>query len=82
VGGAAHDVRQLLVDYFHDLLARTQRLGDLGPRGPLADVGDELLDDAVVHVGLQQGQTDLSRNLLDLLLGEGAAPANPVEGYV
>jgi hypothetical protein len=60
----------------------TEGLRDLGACGPLADVGDELLDDRIVHVGLEEGQPDLTRNLLYLVLGEVAATANPVEGFV
>src|SRR5918995_11355 len=82
VGGAAHQVSQLLVDYLDDLLARTKSLGDLGSCGPLADVGDELLDYAIVHVGLEQGQPDLTCNLLYLVLGKVAATADSVEGFV
>jgi hypothetical protein len=82
VGRPAHQVRELLVHDLDDLLAWAQRLRDLGPRGPLAHVGDELLDDAVVDVGLQEGQPDLARNLLYLVLREVAAAADPVEGLV
>ena len=80
--GAPHQVRKLLVDYLDDLLARTEGLRHFGPRGPLADVGDELLDYAVVHVGLEKGKPDLTRNLLYLVLGEVAAATDPVEGLV
>ncbi len=82
VRGAAHEVRQLLVDDLHDLLARTERFGDLGTRRPLAHVGDELLYDAVVDVRLEEGQTDLARNLLYLVLCKVAAAADAVEGLV
>src|SRR5215203_487377 len=82
VGGAAHQVGELLVHYLDDLLAWTQRLGDLGAGGPLADVGDELLDHAVVHVGFQQGQPDLARHLLYLVFRKVAAAADTVEGLV
>ena len=37
---------------------------------------------AVVHVNLEQGQPDLTRNLLNLLLGEVAATAYPVQSFV
>jgi hypothetical protein len=76
------EVRQLLVDDLDDLLARAQGLGDLGPCRPLADVGDELLYDTVVDVRLEEGQPDLARYLLYLVLSEVAAAADPVEGFV
>jgi hypothetical protein len=82
VRGAAHEVRQLLVDDLDDLLARAKRLRDVRARRPLAHVGDELLYDAVVDVRLEQGQPDLARYLLYLVLGEVAAAADAVEGLV
>ena len=82
MGRAAHQVRELLVHYLDYLLPGAERLGDLGPRGPLAHVGDELLDDRVVDVGLEEGQPYLARNLLYLVLREVAAAADPIEGLV
>jgi hypothetical protein len=68
VRGAAHQVRQLLVDDLDDLLARAQSLRDLSAGRPLADVADELLDDGVVDVRLEEGEPYLARYLLYLVL--------------
>jgi hypothetical protein len=82
VGGAAHQVRELLVHDLDDLLAGAERLRDLGPRCPLAHVGDELLYDGVVHVGLEEREADLARYLLYLIFRKVAAAADAVEGLV
>jgi hypothetical protein len=79
VGRAAHEARQLLVDDLDDLLARAERLRDLGPGRSLPHVADELLDDRVVDVSLEQGEPYLARYLLYLVLGEVPTTAHPVE---
>src|SRR5829696_1060625 len=64
---------------------RARGEGELA-RGPAHEVRellvDDLFDDPVVHVRLEQSQTYLPRDLLDLVLGEGAAAAHPVQGRV
>jgi hypothetical protein len=47
--------------------------------GAHADGGDELLDDAEVDVGLEQGEPDLAHRARDRLVVEHAAPAQVAE---
>jgi hypothetical protein len=79
VGSPAHQVRELLIHDLYYLLARTERLRDLGPGSSISHLAHEVLDDCVVHVGLKQGEPDLTRNLFYLVLGEVAGAAHPVE---
>ena len=74
-----HQGGQLVVDGLHDLLARLQALQNLLAKGALAHLGDELLDDLEVDVGLEQGETDLAHGPGDRLLVELSAPAKVAE---
>ena len=69
----AHQGRQLVVDDLHDLLAGLQALQDLLAEGALANLGDELLDDLEVDVGLEQREADLAHGAGDRLFVELAA---------
>ena len=69
---AAEQVGQLVEDDLDDLLARGQRLHHVGADGALADLGHELLDDLVVHVGLEQRHADLAHRRVDIGLGQPA----------
>src|SRR5918999_3911824 len=60
-GLTAEDLDELLVDDLYDLLGRVQRLRDLGAARPFLDPRDEVLDDRQGHVGLEQGDTNLTR---------------------
>ncbi len=50
---------QLFMDDFDDMLRRAETLHQLQPHGPLPDPRHEVLDHLEVHVGFQEGQTDL-----------------------
>ncbi len=78
-GGRTHEVRELFVDDLDELLGRCQALEHLDAHGPFLDLGDELLDDLVVDVGLEQGEPDLARGALDILLRQLALPLQPVK---
>ena len=67
---AAEQVGQRVVEYLDELLARIDRRDDVLTQGALLDVGDELLGDLVVDVGLEQGLPDGADPVLDVLLGE------------
>ena len=43
-------------------------------------LGDEVLDDAEVDVGLEQRQADLAHGLVDVVLGQPPAALEAVEG--
>ena len=75
----AHDGGQLLVDDLHDLLAGREALRDLGAGRALLHLGDEVLDDLEVDVGLEQGETDLAHGPREVLLGEDATPPQVAE---
>ena len=75
----AHERGQLLVHDLHDLLAGRQALHHLGAERALLDPREELLDDLEVDVRLEQREADLAQSLLEVLLGEHAAPAEAAE---
>ena len=64
----AHERRQLVVDDLHDLLAGRKALRDVGAERPLLHLGDELLDDLEVDVGLEQRQANLAHRAGKILL--------------
>ena len=63
----------------YDLLARRDALQHLLSERALAHLGDEVLDDLEVDVGLEQGQADLPHGTRDRLLVELAAAAEVAE---
>jgi hypothetical protein len=78
--GRAEQLRELLVDDLHDLLAGRQAPEHLLADRALAHCADERLDDAEVDVGLEQGEADLAHRAIDVLLAERAARAEVAEG--
>ena len=76
----AHQLRQLVVDDLHDLLAGRQALEDLLAERPLADGGDEVAHDREVDVRLEQREADLAHRTRDRLLVELALLAQVAEG--
>jgi hypothetical protein len=78
----AHQRRQLLVDDLHDLLAGVEPLQDVLAARTLLDLGDKVLDDLEVDVGLEQREADLAHGLRDLLVVETALPAEVAEGVL
>ena len=70
--GRAEQVGHLVQDDLDDHLPGRQRLHDVGADGLLANLGDELLDDLVVHVGLEQRHANLAHGRVDIGLGEAA----------
>ena len=77
--GTAHQVRQLLVDDLHDLLAGVEALQHVGAQTALLHRRRELLDDLEVDVGLEQRKTDLPHRAVDVGLGQLAAAADVLE---
>ncbi len=53
-----------------DLLGRRQALGDFLADRLLGDLGDEILDDLEVDVGLEQRKAHLLHALADIVLGQ------------
>ena len=78
----AHQRGQLLVDDLHDLLARVEALQDVLADRALLDLGDEVLDDLEVDVGLEQREPDLAHRLRERLLVEAALAAEVAEGVL
>ena len=78
---AACDVyRPAAVDQLHDLLARVERLQDVGAQRAFLHGGRELLDDLEVDVGLEQREPDRAHRLVHVVLGQLAARADVTEG--
>ena len=69
----AEERDELLVDDLDDLLAGGEALQDLRADRPLADAGDEVLDDLEVDVGLEQRKPDLAHRGVDVGLADAAA---------
>ena len=81
-GGAAERGHQLFVDDLDDLLRRAQALRDLRALRALLDPVDEVAGDAHVDVGLEQRDAQLTRDFVDVLVGELAAAAQLAEDAV
>ena len=56
-----------------------QALEDLRADGPLADPGDEVLDDLEVDVGLEEREPDLAHGGVDVGLADAAAAGQGAE---
>ena len=76
----AHQLRQLVVDDLHDLLAGSQALEDLLAERPLTDGGDEVAHHREVDVRLEQRQPDLAHRTRDRLFVELALLPQVAEG--
>ena len=70
--GPAHEVGELFVDDFDNLLSRGKALQYVGAHSPLGNACDEVLDNLVADVGFQQSQTHFPHGLLDVGLGDAA----------
>jgi len=79
LGVAAQGLGQLLLHHLEELLARGQRLQDLGAEGAGLDLVDEVLDHRQGDVGLQQRHAQLAGGGIDLVFGEAALAANGLE---
>ena len=78
----AHQLRQLLVDDLHDLLAGRQAAHHVLAERPLPHACDEVLDDLEVDVGLEQREADLAHRARDHLFVQLPAPAQRAESGV
>jgi hypothetical protein len=65
-----HQVRELVMDDLHDLLARREALQDLLAERLLADTADEVADDGEVDVRLEERKANLAHRTGDRLLVE------------
>ena len=77
---AAHQAGELLVDDLNDLLGGGEGLQHVGAHRLLGDLGNELLDHLIAHVGLQQSQADLPHGLLHIGLGQPPFAAQLFKG--
>ena len=75
-----HQLRQLVVDDLHDLLAGSQALQHRLAERLLADAGDEVTDDGEVDVGFEQREPDLAHRTRDRLLVERSLLPEVAEG--
>src|SRR5262249_4635494 len=81
-GVAAEGGDELLVHDLDDLLCGAQALRNLRAIRAFLDASDARPHDAHVDVGLEQREADLARDVVDVLLGELAASAQPLEDSV
>ncbi len=70
--GAAHEVRQFVVDDFDDLLGGGEAFEHVVADGPFLDFGDEVFDDFEVDVGLQEGHAHFAHSVVDVCFGQFA----------
>jgi len=77
--GAAQHLDQVVVHQLDDHLARGDAPEHLQADRLVAHLGDELLDHRQGDVGLEQRQPHLLQGLVDIALGQRAAPAQAVE---
>ena len=69
LGGAEH-LGELVEHDLDDVLCRRQRLHDLGGHATLLGLGDELLDDLEVDVGLEQRHANVAHGRSNIGLGQ------------
>jgi len=69
------DAHELFVHDLDDLLRRVQGLADLRTLGALLDRRDEVLDDRQRDVGFEQGDPDLPRGRIDVVVGQAPLAA-------
>ena len=81
LGGAEH-LGELVEHDLDDVLCRRQRLHDLGGHAALLGLGDKLLDDLKVNVGLEQRHADVAHGRGDIGLGQLALAAQTVKCVV
>ena len=77
----AEDADQLFVDDADHRLGRRQRLQHVLTDGPLANGGDEVLDDPEVDVRLEQRPANLSHRVVDICLGQATFAREPAERF-
>ena len=80
--GAAHQSGQLVIDDLDDLLSRGQAFQNFHAHRFFGDAGDKVLDHLEVHIGFQQGHTDLPHGGPHIGFGEAAAAAQLLEHAV
>ena len=81
LGGAEH-LGELVEHDLDDVLRRRQRLHDLGGHAALLGLGDELLDDLKVNVGLEQRHANIAHGRSNIGLGQLALAAQAVKCVV
>jgi len=81
LGGAKH-LGELVEHDLDDVLRRRQRLHDLGGHAALLGLGDELLDDLEVDVGLEQRHANIAHGRSNIGLGQLALAAQAVKCVV
>ena len=79
---AAHEVGQLFIDDFDNLLGGGQAFHDLLPHGALRNLCAEVLGNLVVDIGLQQGHAHLTHGGLDISLVQLALAAQLFENAI
>jgi hypothetical protein len=70
---------QFVVHDFHDHLSRGDRLHHLDADRALAHPGGEFARHIQRHVGFQQRPPHFAQGGVDVRLGQGAAPRQPIE---
>jgi hypothetical protein len=73
---AAHQLRQLLADDLHDLVAGVELADHLLAQAALLQLARELPHDLEVHVRLEQREPDLAHRAIHVLLRQRAALAD------
>ena len=81
LGGAEH-LGELVEHDLDDVLRRRQRLHDLGGHAALLGLGNELLDDLKVNVGLEQRHANVAHGRSNIGLGQLTLAAQAVKCVV
>ena len=81
LGGAEH-LGKLVEHDLDDVLRRRERLHDLCGHAALLGLGDELLDDLKVNVGLEQRHANIAHGRSNIGLGQLALAAQAVKCVV
>lgn len=79
---SAEERGQFVLEDFDDLLTGRDALENLLAEGTLLDLGDEVLGDGEVNVGIEQSQTDLAQGVGNVRLGEPTVTPEVLEGLL
>ena len=79
---AAEKISEFVLEDFHDLLARLDRLKDVGSLGLDADISDEVLHHTELDIGFQKRETDFTECIGDILIRDFSNAPEITECFV